>query len=305
MREPFRKCLHRTVWAIAAVLIAAAQLRAQTNSEVNAGIQFNFSTPGARSLSLGGAFVGLADDATAAYANPAGLTTLSKTEVSVEGRSWSFDHSFTDRGHYLGTPSGIGVDTLPGLRMAEKRNSAQGLSFLSLVYPQGRWRFALYRHELAHFRADYQAQGAFLLEGGRIRPTRDTLSLKIVNFGSAAAYEIADFFSVGVGLSYYRFSLDAQTLRYKLARSVRNIDPGDLSGPPLYTTDNVFNLEDQRGQDSALGFNAGFKWQEVDVDSDEKLRRLYTDEVPVVFINGRKAFKYRMDEHEFLRKLAS
>ncbi len=51
--------------------------------------------------------------------------------------------------------------------------------------------------------------------------------------------------------------------------------------------------------------HAGFKWQEVDVDSDDHLRRLYTDEVPVVFINGRKAFKYRMDEHEFLRKLAS
>ena len=49
----------------------------------------------------------------------------------------------------------------------------------------------------------------------------------------------------------------------------------------------------------------GFTWREVDVDSDSEIRRLYNDEVPVVFINGRKAFKYRMDEREFLRKLAS
>jgi glutaredoxin len=49
----------------------------------------------------------------------------------------------------------------------------------------------------------------------------------------------------------------------------------------------------------------GFSLQEIDVDSDDLLRRQYTDEVPVVFINGRKAFKYHMDEHEFLRKLAS
>jgi glutaredoxin len=49
----------------------------------------------------------------------------------------------------------------------------------------------------------------------------------------------------------------------------------------------------------------GFTWSEVDVDSDDELRRLFTDEVPVVFIDGRKAFKYRMDEREFLRKLAS
>ena len=47
----------------------------------------------------------------------------------------------------------------------------------------------------------------------------------------------------------------------------------------------------------------GFRWREVDVDSDPDLRRLYNDEVPVVFINGRKAFKYRMDEQEFLRRL--
>ncbi len=47
-----------------------------------------------------------------------------------------------------------------------------------------------------------------------------------------------------------------------------------------------------------------FSWQEVDVDSDDALRRRFTDEVPVVFINGRKAFKYRMNEQDFLRKLA-
>jgi glutaredoxin len=48
----------------------------------------------------------------------------------------------------------------------------------------------------------------------------------------------------------------------------------------------------------------GFRWHEIDVDSDARIRRLYNDEVPVVFINGRKAFKYRMDEKEFLRKLS-
>jgi glutaredoxin len=49
----------------------------------------------------------------------------------------------------------------------------------------------------------------------------------------------------------------------------------------------------------------GFEWREVDVDADDELRRQFTDEVPVVFIDGRKAFKYHMDEREFLRRLAS
>jgi len=53
-----------------------------------------------------------------------------------------------------------------------------------------------------------------------------------------------------------------------------------------------------------LARRGGFTWQELDVDSDPELRRRFNDEVPVVFIDDRKAFKYRMDEQEFLRKLA-
>jgi glutaredoxin len=48
----------------------------------------------------------------------------------------------------------------------------------------------------------------------------------------------------------------------------------------------------------------GFAWHEVDIDGDPQLRQRYNDEVPVVFIDGRKAFKYHMDGHQFLRALA-
>ena len=54
-----------------------------------------------------------------------------------------------------------------------------------------------------------------------------------------------------------------------------------------------------------LSRRGGFTWREIDVDGDPELRRRYNDEVPVVFIDGHKAFKYRMDEQEFLRRLAS
>ena len=56
---------------------------------------------------------------------------------------------------------------------------------------------------------------------------------------------------------------------------------------------------------SKLERRASFTWREVDVDSDERLRRQFTDEVPVVFINGKKAFKYRMAERDFLRRLGT
>lgn len=50
--------------------------------------------------------------------------------------------------------------------------------------------------------------------------------------------------------------------------------------------------------------DAAFQWREIDIDTDPELRQKYNDEVPVVFIDGRKAFKYRMDRQQFLRALA-
>jgi glutaredoxin len=54
-----------------------------------------------------------------------------------------------------------------------------------------------------------------------------------------------------------------------------------------------------------LSRQSSFQWREVDVDSDDQLRRQFNDEVPVVFIDGKKAFKYRMDERDFLRRISS
>jgi glutaredoxin len=43
--------------------------------------------------------------------------------------------------------------------------------------------------------------------------------------------------------------------------------------------------------------------EEVDVDRDPDLRERFGSEVPVLFINGRKSFKYRVTERELKRKL--
>jgi glutaredoxin len=43
--------------------------------------------------------------------------------------------------------------------------------------------------------------------------------------------------------------------------------------------------------------------EEVDVDSSPHLKELFGDEVPVLFIDGRKAFKYRVTAKELERRL--
>ena len=43
--------------------------------------------------------------------------------------------------------------------------------------------------------------------------------------------------------------------------------------------------------------------REIDIDGDAALRAQYDDEVPVLFIDGRKAFKYRATVVELISKL--
>ena len=79
----------------------------------------------------------------------------------------------------------------------------------------------------------------------------------------------------------------------------------DLRSVIVYSRKGCHLCEVVKESLAKLSRRGGFNWREVDVDSDPEIRRLYTDEVPVVFIDGRKAFKYHMNEQEFLRKLAS
>ena len=46
-----------------------------------------------------------------------------------------------------------------------------------------------------------------------------------------------------------------------------------------------------------------FELVEIDVDSDDELKAKYGDQVPVLFIGGRKSFKYRLTAAELTRKL--
>ncbi len=51
--------------------------------------------------------------------------------------------------------------------------------------------------------------------------------------------------------------------------------------------------------------DAGVAFEAVDIDRDPKLRELYNEEVPVIFIDGKKAFKYRIDPQALTRRLNS
>ncbi len=46
-----------------------------------------------------------------------------------------------------------------------------------------------------------------------------------------------------------------------------------------------------------------FELEIINIETDPALEAAYGTEIPVVMINGNKAFKYRVDESEFARKV--
>ena len=92
--------MHGRLAALLAIgqVLCLSHAVAQSNEELNGTVRFNFPHAGRAELAMGRAFTGLADDATAAYANPAGLLWLSRPEVSIEGRRSEFTTEYFSGG---------------------------------------------------------------------------------------------------------------------------------------------------------------------------------------------------------------
>jgi len=233
--------------AIGAALFAASgTVFAITDTETNASIPFNLSNPGARSMGMGGAFVGLADDATAAYTNPAGLTQLVTPEISAEGR-----HTDYSIPHVSGGSATLEPFSGSGLHSEDADSSRTNLSFISFVYPHDRWSFAFYRNELVRYQADFATSGDGVTVGNLYQtfPVTANADLKIIDYGFSAGFKAGDAVSLGAGISYYQF--DIRTLMTRVAFE------GAFDGVPAGTP---VNSQAQRGSDNDLSVNLGARF---------------------------------------------
>ncbi len=234
--------------ALGPSLALAGELPAQESLQ---GLQFNMSPPGARSLGMAGAFVGRADDATAAFANPAGLVNLYSAEISIEGRDNEYDTSYTSGG------------TFPDmLETSTDSSSASNLSFASFATPVGEnWVLAAYRHQFVDFENGFETgqiavpftvfdvtDGSLIADlEGQVRPTSNSSSIDIVNYGFSAGWRVAENFSLGFGVSYYDLSMGTSTARFFSE---------DDTGP----AGDLVNTQVSSGSDDDIGFNLGLLW---------------------------------------------
>lgn len=71
----------------------------------------------------------------------------------------------------------------------------------------------------------------------------------------------------------------------------------------LYTRKDCCLCEEMKEVLRKVARKFSLEVKEIDVDSAPELQEQYDREVPVLFIDGRKAFKYRVTEAELKKRL--
>jgi long-chain fatty acid transport protein len=237
--------MFRARWFLILLVLSlvSPQLYAVTDEEIFRAFSLNLTTPGARAIGMGGAFIGRADDATAAETNPAGLTILARPEISLEYR-----HRDTRRTDTVitnipitnldsnPTPPDIGIDFgLADFRASDSLSSVDALGFLSYVHPFENWTLGFSRHELISVEAtlvgDATASPFHFLEPNSFAGDAE---IEDINYGITVAHRIGDVVSVGGTLKISDFRI-----RSDIGARQRNQPQFGQHFTSVYDTDDV------------------------------------------------------------------
>ncbi len=232
--------------SIGVIALAALIIFALSPSAHGAG--FLIYEHGAAAMAMGGAFIGLANDATAVFHNPAGIAFLDGTQVSA-GVTLIFPNSTV---------------TMPDIGLVNPAYDETYDQVSQVFYPPNFY--------ITHkFTDDLVAGFGFFAPYGLgtewpdpatfpLRYISTRASMQTLIFNPTLAYKFNDNLSVGVGVSYIHSSLDLD-LTYLL----------DLTAiPPLGIYDIPVTVEDTTGTAWAVNagalykgevFSLGFNWR--------------------------------------------
>ena len=194
---------------------------------------------GARALGMGGAFIAIADDATAASWNPGGLVQLEKPEVSVVGAyvHRQEDNTFGDLPGASGSQSidEWNLNYLSGAYpfQAFERNMIVSLNYQRLYDFNREWDFS-YNSSSGPVNFDYDQEGG------------------LYALGLAYSVEIIPSFSAGVTFNYWGDFLSDQSWKQKYNTS----SEFNLGGSPVSET----RYKSEKYSFDGFNANVGFMW---------------------------------------------
>jgi long-chain fatty acid transport protein len=244
-----------------------------SNTETFGGFEFNLNNPGARALGMGGAFLAVADDATAAVTNPAGLPILQRPEISAEVKFTQYTNTI---GAFTNTPQ----EGLAGVyHSRDFDDHVTTPSFFSFVYPTERFVGAVFVREPVNFKSNFTTKGVYhpcgpiggaggtlsrigsevssgldaclLRPQPRSFPVQSQLDITARNFGAAVGLNLAQLHpllpNLGGSLEFAQGSVNSRLQRFY------------FSQPP-----NVIQQTSVSGSDLDVGFNVGMLWKPIE-----------------------------------------
>ncbi|MDJ0835034.1 MAG: outer membrane protein transport protein [Acidobacteriota bacterium] len=221
------------------LLMTGSLVYAQHNNRTAQDLQFRFSNPGARSLGFGGAFIGLADDATAPVANPAGMVRTSKRSLSLELNVNRRDNEIPFAGGDIIQTNLFEFDF--NLQETSAPETLFGAPYGAVVFPVGKWRLALFAHQQANLERSYSTDQINICQISdndypdcevteeSFGPGNDVVDMQIWNLGGSAAYAFNDNFSMGLSLFTSELDYQADSV-VDVIRPTRTVQVSKLAG---------------------------------------------------------------------------
>lgn len=230
-----------------------------SNTETFGGFEFNFNNPGARAIGMGGAFIAVADDATAAASNPAGLVILQRPEISGEVK-------FTQFTNTINAYSNSSTDAWSG--RYESRDFDDNVttpSFFSFVYPTKLISAAVFLREEVNYKSTFHKNGIFTIDPKtlgywRHYPVQSDMEINVRNYGIGVGINLAKNHpllpNLGASVEFAEGVVNAKLQRFGFGTASEK-----FYSAPDFSRNNVYSTTLVSGTDLSTGFNVGALWR--------------------------------------------
>ena len=244
---------------LVSILLASAPLLAQNNNRASRDLQFRFGNPGARSLGFGGAFIALADDATAPVANPAGMTRTSDRSISFELNYNRQKNRIPFQGGQILQTNLFEFDF--NLQESSAPEDIFQIPYLAMVFSKNNFRYGFFLQQQANLQREYTTDPINICPfADNFYPncqdgdnpityplSTDIMDIKMLNAGFSMAWLLGSRVSLGVSGFYSDMSYQSDSI---------------IELPQ--TLDVVTVTRTARGDDQDFGYIGGLIWQATD-----------------------------------------
>jgi len=198
---------------------------------------FGNQVVGTKALGMGNTFVATADDPSAVFFNPAGLTQINSPSISLGVTPLLFNTNYKSD---------------PGTKEeAETQNPIIPNLYITSPFMDNKWALGFGIYTPYGLKTKWK-------EDGLLRYIATESELQVLHFNPTISYQINDKFSVGGGAVYERISADLKS-RLNLT-GLNSSLRAQLSLPPVISPDGGKRLE---GDGEGWGYNIGLLYVPV------------------------------------------